>query len=160
LKSDQGNRLLEISRALRKKRIQNGAVILQLPTMKISVSEDTVTSVSKYSMTTDSHNAVAEFMILINNLAGRYFAENKIPAIFRSQIENTTEDINSLDRQSELFPVEVLKFLRPTKITTIAEPHKFLGIDAYIQISSPIRRYLDLVLQRQLISCLDGTGPV
>jgi len=160
LKSQQGKRLLEIAKVLREKRIKNGAVILQLPTMKISVSEDTVTSVSKYSMTTDSHNAVAEFMILLNNLAGRYFAENKIPAIFRSQIENTSEDINSLDRESDLFPTQVIKFLRPTKITTIAEPHKFLGIDAYVQISSPIRRYLDLVLQRQLISCLDGTGPI
>ena len=160
LNSEQGKRLLEIGKVLREKRIKNGAVILQLPTMKISVSEDTVTSVSKYSMTTDSHNAVAEFMILLNNLAGRYFAENKIPAIFRSQIENTSEDINSLDRESDLFPTQVIKFLRPTKITTIAEPHKFLGIDAYVQISSPIRRYLDLVLQRQLISCLDGTGPI
>jgi len=160
LKSQQGKRLLEIAKVLREKRIKNGAVILQLPTMKISVSEDTVTSISKYSMTTDSHNAIAEFMILLNNLAGRYFAENKIPAIFRSQIENTSEDINSLDRDSDLFPTQVIKFLRPTKITTIAEPHKFLGIDAYVQISSPIRRYLDLVLQRQLISCLNGTGPI
>lgn len=160
LKSQQGKRLLEIAKVLREKRIKNGAVILQLPTMKISVDDDTVKSVSIYSMTTDAHNIIAEFMILLNNLAGRYFAENKIPAIFRSQIENTSEDINSLDRESDLFPTQVIKFLRPTKITTIAEPHKFLGIDAYVQISSPIRRYLDLVLQRQLISCLDGTGPI
>lgn len=160
LKSQQGVRLLEISRALREKRVKNGAVILQLPTMKISVDDDTVKSVSKHSMTTDAHNIIAEFMILLNNLTGRYFAENKIPAIFRSQIENTSEDINSLDRESDLFPTQVIKFLRPTKITTIAEPHKFLGIDAYVQISSPIRRYLDLVLQRQLISCLNGTGPI
>ena len=160
LKSQQGVRLLEISRALREKRVKNGAVILQLPTMKIIVDDGNVNSISKYSMTTDSHNVIAEFMVLLNNLAGRYFAENKIPAIFRSQIENTSEDINSLDRESDLFPTQVIKFLRPTKITTIAEPHKFLGIDAYVQISSPIRRYLDLVLQRQLISCLDGTGPI
>jgi len=160
LKSQQGKRLLEIAKVLREKRIKNGAVILQLPTMKIVVDEGNVNSISKYSMTTDSHNIIAEFMILLNNLAGRYFAENKIPAIFRSQIENTSEDINSLDRDNDLFPTQVIKFLRPTKITTIAEPHKFLGIDAYVQISSPIRRYLDLVLQRQLISCLDGTGPI
>ena len=160
LKSQQGKRLLEIAKVLREKRIKNGAVILQLPTMKISVDDDTVKSVSIYSMTTDAHNIIAEFMILLNNLAGRYFAENKIPAIFRSQIENTSEDINSLDRESDLFPTQVIKFLRPTKITTIAEPHKFLGIDAYVQISSPIRRYLDLVLQRQLVSCLNGTGPI
>jgi len=160
LKSQQGKRLLEIAKVLREKRIKNGAIILQLPTMKISVDDDTVKSVSIYSMTTDAHNIIAEFMILLNNLAGRYFAENKIPAIFRSQIENTSEDINSLDRDNDLFPTQVIKFLRPTKITTIAEPHKFLGIDAYVQISSPIRRYLDLVLQRQLISCLDGTGPI
>jgi exoribonuclease-2 len=160
LKSQQGKRLLDISRDLREKRVKNGAVILQLPTMKIVVDGDNVESISKYSMTTDSHNIISEFMVLLNNLAARYFSENKIPAVFRSQIDNTSVDINSLDRDSELFPIEVIRYLRPTKITTIAEPHKFLGIDAYVQVSSPIRRYLDLVLQRQLISCLNGTGPI
>ena len=33
-----------------------------------------------------------------------------------------------------------------------------LGLDVYVQITSPIRRYLDLVLQRQLCSFLDGSG--
>ncbi|NIX15075.1 MAG: RNB domain-containing ribonuclease [Candidatus Dadabacteria bacterium] len=135
-------------------------IILQLPTMKIELENDKVKSLTKYSMTTDSHNVIAEFMILLNNLAAKYFAENKIPAVFRSQIDSTSDEIKNLDRESEIFPVEVLKFLRPTKISTYAEPHKFLGIDAYVQISSPIRRYLDLVLQRQLASCLNGTGPM
>ena len=38
------------------------------------------------------------------------------------------------------------------------EPHMLLGLDVYVQITSPIRRYLDLVLQRQLSSYLDGNG--
>lgn len=160
LKTAEGKKLLDITTALRDERISRGAVILQLPTLKIKLDGDHVQSVSKYSMTTKSHNVIAECMILLNNLAGRYFAENKIPAIFRSQIENTSEEINSLDWDSELFPVQVIKYLRPTKISTEAETHRFLGIDAYVQISSPIRRYLDLVLQRQLVSCLEGTGPV
>ncbi len=160
LKTPQGNRLLDITNALRQKRIKNGAIILQLPTMKIELEDDTVKSLSAYSMTTDSHNVIAESMILLNNLAAKYFAESKIPAVFRSQIDSTSEEIKNLDRESEIFPVEVLKFLRPTTISTFAEQHKFLGIDAYVQISSPIRRYLDLVLQRQLVSCLNGTGPI
>ena len=160
LKTDQGSRLLAITNALRQKRVKNGAIILQLPTMKVELDGDKVKSLTKYSMTTDSHNVIAEFMILLNNLAAKYFAENKIPAVFRSQIESTSEEIKNLNRESEIFPVEVLRFLRPTKISTYAEPHKFLGIDAYVQISSPIRRYLDLVLQRQLVSCLNGTGPM
>jgi len=31
------------------------------------------------------------------------------------------------------------------------EPHMSLGLDVYTQVSSPIRRYADLVMQRQIV---------
>jgi exoribonuclease-2 len=43
---------------------------------------------------------------------------------------------------------------------TVPSPHSGLGLDAYIQATSPIRRYLDLVLQRQIGGFLGGIGPV
>lgn len=38
----------------------------------------------------------------------------------------------------------------PSKITTSAEPHSGLGIEAYVQVTSPLRRYNDCLVHRQL----------
>jgi exoribonuclease-2 len=39
-------------------------------------------------------------------------------------------------------------------------PHFSLGLDAYVQATSPIRRYGDLIVQRQLLCWLEGTPPL
>ncbi|MDY7036859.1 MAG: RNB domain-containing ribonuclease, partial [Thermodesulfobacteriota bacterium] len=40
--------------------------------------------------------------------------------------------------------------LNPLRITIEPRPHTGLGLDVYTNVSSPIRRYLDLVAQNQL----------
>jgi exoribonuclease-2 len=44
-------------------------------------------------------------------------------------------------------------------VTTSAAPHATLGLDAYAQVTSPIRRYLDLVNQRQISAAVRGQEP-
>jgi exoribonuclease-2 len=45
------------------------------------------------------------------------------------------------------------------RMTTVAAPHEGLGVDCYAWSSSPLRRYVDLVNQWQIISVLQGTPP-
>jgi len=47
-----------------------------------------------------------------------------------------------------------------TRMTTAPDPHVGLGVDQYAWSSSPLRRYVDLVNQRQLISLVQGGDPV
>jgi len=44
-------------------------------------------------------------------------------------------------------------------MTTSPDPHVGLGVDQYAWSSSPLRRYVDLVNQRQLISLVQGNDP-
>ncbi|MCE1186733.1 MAG: RNB domain-containing ribonuclease, partial [Rhodocyclales bacterium] len=46
------------------------------------------------------------------------------------------------------------------RMTTAAAPHEGLGVDCYAWSSSPLRRYVDLVNQWQLISWLQEEAPV
>jgi exoribonuclease-2 len=46
------------------------------------------------------------------------------------------------------------------KLSTVAAPHDALGVDQYLWASSPLRRYVDLVNQRQLLAVLQGAPPV
>lgn len=157
--SHMGCRLVEIALHLRKKRIDAGAFIVELPDLKIGIRKDGSIEIKKIYMNTIAHLVVSEFMILTNWLSARFFRNRGIPAIFRSQPEPVSEEAKDLDENNPLFPLKVVRFLKPSRMGLSPEPHSFLGLDAYVQITSPIRRYLDLVLQRQLLSELEGREP-
>jgi exoribonuclease-2 len=89
---------------------------------------------------------VAEFMVLSNFVAARYAATNRIPIIYRVQPQ-LGGDMASMRPRLSLHP----------------EYHAGIGLDFYAQLSSPIRRYADLVLQRQLLGALanrDHEAPI
>ncbi len=157
-KTPLGLRLIEIALERRRKRIEAGAFIAQLPDLKIRLGEDGQIRIRKIYMNTTAHTIVAEFMILMNWLSGRFFKERGVPAIFRSQSESVSEEARALDENDPLFPLKAIRFLKPARVGLSPEPHIPLGLDVYVQITSPIRRYLDMVLQKQIIGELEGQG--
>jgi len=77
---------------------------------------------------------VAEAMILANSTWGAWLAECGVPGIYRSQ--------------AALMPgVKVRMGIRPA-------PHAGMGVAQYTWASSPLRRYVDLVNQWQIIACV------
>ena len=76
---------------------------------------------------------VAEAMILANSTWGQWLAACGVPGIYRSQ--------------ASLAPgVKV-------RMGTKAAPHAGIGVPAYAWSTSPLRRYVDLVNQWQIIAC-------
>ena len=76
---------------------------------------------------------VAETMILANSTWGGWLAECGVPGIYRSQ--------------ASLAPgVKVRMSTRPG-------PHAGMGVAQYAWASSPLRRYVDLVNQWQIVAC-------
>jgi exoribonuclease-2 len=78
---------------------------------------------------------VSELMIFANAHWGGWLAEHRVPGIYRAQANGKT------------------------RMTTAPDPHVGLGVDQYAWSSSPLRRYVDLVNQRQLISLVRQTDP-
>lgn len=150
-----GNSLVALTDSLRSTRVEKGAFIVQLPELKIGVRDRYGISISKDYMDSPAHKVVSECMILMNRLSGDFFGKNAIPALFRSQSRDIEPEARELDPEDVLFPVKVIKHLKPSFVTSTPEIHKSLGVACYVQMTSPIRRYLDLVMQRQLISWLE-----
>jgi exoribonuclease-2 len=75
---------------------------------------------------------VAELMILANSSWGKLLHEAGLPAIYRIQAGGRV------------------------RMSTAAGPHEGLGVDNYAWSSSPLRRYVDLCNQWQLIAHLQG----
>ena len=92
-------------------------------------------------------------MILANWLAACFLRDNGRAAIFRSQQPPrqrlVTENGGTLYQKwmQRRFLSRVVLGLEP-------ESHAGLGLDAYLTCTSPLRKYLDLVTQRQLRSLL------
>jgi exoribonuclease II len=78
---------------------------------------------------------VAEMMIFVNSEWGRLLAEAGVPAIYRSQNNGKV------------------------RMSTVAAAHQGLGVAQYMWASSPLRRYVDLINQRQLIAWMRGEAP-
>ncbi len=89
---------------------------------------------------------VEELMILYNSSMAAYANENAIPIIYRNvtQFATATED----------FPAS------QAYLSTAAKFHPGIGTSAYLHASSPIRRWIDLVNQLQVVSALRLQTPI
>uniref|UniRef100_UPI00191A2F46 ribonuclease catalytic domain-containing protein n=1 Tax=Bordetella pseudohinzii TaxID=1331258 RepID=UPI00191A2F46 len=74
---------------------------------------------------------VAEYMILANNLWGGLLHQHGVPGIYRSQQAGRV------------------------RMSTQALPHEAIGVPQYAWSTSPLRRYVDLVNQWQLIAAVE-----
>jgi exoribonuclease-2 len=78
---------------------------------------------------------VAELMIVANATWGALLRDAGIAGLYRAQA------------------------MGKVRMTTVAAAHEGLGVDCYAWSSSPLRRYVDLVNQWQLIACLRSETP-
>jgi len=75
---------------------------------------------------------VSELMILANGTWGEFLAERDVAAIYRVQSSGKV------------------------RLSVHPEAHDALGVSCYAWMTSPLRRYVDLINQRQLAATLDG----
>lgn len=87
---------------------------------------------------------VAELMILANSHWAGWLAELKRAGIYRSQ---TLQRVGS-----RWLPGRV-------RMSTVPAPHESMGVPHYTWCTSPLRRYVDLINQQQLIAAARGEPP-
>ncbi|MCF8127311.1 MAG: RNB domain-containing ribonuclease [Deltaproteobacteria bacterium] len=151
--------LHRLAEMLRQKRLNRGAMNLSLPELEVDTDENGALKLELVPQDSPSRMIVAEFMILYNELAAEFCRNNDIPVLFRGQSEPSEK--LPLDEKGYIFYVfQQRRKLSPLHISTNPNPHSGLGVDLYTQATSPIRRYLDLVVQRQLTRFFAKKAPV
>ncbi len=142
-------RMFRLANALRQRRIGNGAIIFKDPELAVHVHEDKTIEVTVRDREASSQILVSEFMILANSLFASFLLEKGIPALFRTQ-PPPTEKIQIGEEYDPVESYRSKKNLVKGDIITKGAPHATLGLQAYTTATSPLRRYADLVVQRQL----------
>ncbi len=157
--SDPELRMLDmIRKKLRRKRLDNGALLLPFPDVNIFIDNGGKVHVSLARTDTPARTLISELMILANTEAARYVADRMVPGLFRTQGPLKTRLVHGED--DDLFQnTRQRKQLPRGELLTTASLHSGLGVFHYTTVTSPIRRLLDLVMQHQLNSIVRRRQP-
>jgi exoribonuclease-2 len=154
--------LMQSRRAWRERR---GALFLDQPEGRIRhdpLNPGGDGAVLEITEPTASRQMVAEAMILAGAAIAEYGREHQLALPYRSQPVAPVPALQDL----EALPVgpvrlaAIRKGLTRGQVGSRPAPHFSLGLEAYVQATSPIRRYGDLLVQRQLAAHLEGRTPL
>ena len=168
-----------LAKLLYKKRMEEGALELNLPEINIRVGEngkiDTIEKVKRDI----SHIIIEEFMIAANQAVATFMHQNSLPSINRSHPEPDEDEmldfaefifncknkrIDPFDKkrlqafldeisdhpESYIINLMLLRSLKKAEYSTTHTSHFALGLKHYAHYTSPIRRYPDLIVHRLL----------
>lgn len=146
--------LARLARASRELREGEGALTIDLPEVRVKADEAgaSVTPLPKPEM----RQVVQECMTLAGWGAAIFADDNEIPLPF------ATQDYPTREVRGETLAAHWArrKTLARTRFQPSPGPHHGMGLDLYAQATSPMRRYLDLVVHQQLRAFLAGAEPM
>jgi len=151
--------LHELACAFREFRLNSDAVYITLPEIHIRIDEDTdEIIINRVNRENACRMLVAEAMILGNWITAQFLRKNQTPAIYRSQPK--PKDRLFEKQEGTLFENWMQRRLL-SRFVLSCKPsaHSGLGLDCYVTATSPIRKYYDLITQRQIRSVLGFGTP-
>jgi exoribonuclease-2 len=147
---------LELARKRQNARIEDGAVVMDRPDPVISLEgegADVRVHVGPDYCAPDAQMLVAEMMILASAAVAHWARERGMAMLHRVQdvvlpreyagVWSTPQDMT-----------RIMRALTPSGLEVQARPHAALGLDRYTPVTSPLRRYPDLVNEAQVVHFL------
>ena len=177
--------MLELAMILRGRRKGRGALELTLPEVAIELGRDGHVTGAHLAQNDESHQVIEEFMLAANEAVAATLSQHEIGFLRRAhpnpepfKLEQFAEFARSLgmviEQPQSRFELQrvleqtigtpeeyavhygLLRSLKQAAYTPEPEPHYALASQDYCHFTSPIRRYPDLQVHRQLIDWLDG----
>ena len=178
----------ELAMILRRRRYARGALELNLPEIAIELGDQGQVTGAHLAVNDQSHQVIEEFMLAANEAVASYLTENHAGFLRRVhpdpdplKLDSFAEFVRSLGLSLELpqsrFELQrvlretagkpeeyavhfgLLRSLKQAVYKPEHEGHYALASDDYCHFTSPIRRYPDLQVHRQLTTLLEGKKP-
>ena len=157
MKEDQTlSKLKELTNSHKAFRNENGAIKLDLPSVDIKLKNKKVNI--QIQTENVSRKLVAEMMVITGRVIAQYAAERKISMPFLTQeIGSFSEEImQNKENLTATQAFQATRCFKQSKVTPKASLHAGLGLSSYVRVTSPIRRYLDLLAQQQLVRFINN----
>ena len=130
------------------------APAIQLPEARIRVEQKRI-SIEPIEFGR-SRDLVLESMLMVGYGVGRYAETQRLPIPYARQEEPELDEIP--ETLSAMWSAR--RRYKRSDHSTIPGPHAGLGLPVYVQATSPLRRYLDLLVHQQLRAALIGIPPL
>ncbi len=142
--------LKTITDRYRQRRIDNNAAMLKLPEVNLHVKDGEI-FIQPFN-SDGSRQLVAESMLAAGEAVSQFAKENNIPIPYAYQPE--PEKIQYPEKPSEHYAYR--RCFKASRHSTETGSHFGLGLPHYTRVTSPLRRYLDLVTHQQLRAFITG----
>jgi exoribonuclease-2 len=142
--------LLRIALGYAARRRENGSVEIELPETMVRLEGETV--VIRPVAPLRSRTLVENAMIMAGQAVARFGIEHEIPLPYATQ--QAPDEPEAGEGLAGMFALR--KQMQRSQFKTAPAPHSGLGLEAYVQVTSPLRRYLDLVVHQQIRAALQG----
>ncbi|MGH7539702.1 MAG: ribonuclease R [Gemmatimonadota bacterium] len=180
--------LLEASRAIRRRRRERGSLDFDLSESRVVLDAAGEPTDVQRVLRLPAHQLIEDLMIAANEAVARWAIERAVPILYRiheppdeEKLEKLREvagdfdlsvptgGVRPLDLQrlldkargepyEELLSMTTLRSMKQARYSPTNEGHFGLASSAYAHFTSPIRRYPDLVVHRQLSRGLSDPG--
>jgi ribonuclease R len=180
--------MFELAMILRKRRFARGALELDMPEVEVELGEQGEVVGAHLASHDESHQVIEDFMLAANEAVASFLTEKGVGFLRRGhadpeprklkefaefarslglEIENPQSrfDLQKVLAESadkpESYAVHfgLLRSLKQARYTPDPEGHYALASEDYCHFTSPIRRYPDLQVHRQLTAILAGKKP-
>lgn len=133
------------------RRLDTGAVMIDFPDAHIQVKENRVSvePIGQYR----SADMIRECMILAGEGTARWALQRKLPFPFISQ---EAGELPGKRLPGLAGAWQLRRCMRPRALSAKPAVHWGLGLDEYTQVTSPLRRYIDLVCHQQIRAFLSA----
>jgi ribonuclease R len=169
--------LWDLALRLRRERMRNGSLDLDMPEVKIFVDEHGYADRLERIEQDESHQLIEEFMLAANEAVARVARQHRLPSLYRVHDDPDEEKLQEYRKELATFGVAVgdltlrgevsrllnilkshpqgytlrtqlLRSLRKAVYRASPDGHYGLAKTDYTHFTSPIRRYADLAVHR------------
>jgi ribonuclease R len=181
-------RMHELAMILRRRRFARGALELDMPEVEVELGENGEVVGAHLATNDESHQVIEEFMLAANEAVASFLTEKGVGFLRRSHPDPEPRKLKefaefarslglSIENPQSRFDLQkvlaasagtpesyavhfgLLRSLKQAVYTPEPVGHYALASDDYCHFTSPIRRYPDLQVHRQLTTILAGKKP-
>ncbi len=144
----------ELAQTREKARIEAGAVIMQRPDPSVRLEgegNDIKVDILLEESYPDAQRLVSEMMVLSSSALADWAAVRDIPLIHRTQNITIPKEYAGIWSEAEDL-ARVIRALVPSVLEIEGKPHAALAQGKYAPVTSPLRRYADLINEAQIFN--------
>ncbi len=136
----------------KQKRTENGAIFIKLPEVKTKLQDGEI--IITPCPVTPERELVANAMLCAGAAVAAFMDEKGIPFPYVTQAEPDIDPGSLSDSLADMF--ELRRNCATGVTTVVAGKHSGLGLAPYSRVTSPLRRYADLLAHQQIRRYLKG----